>query len=140
MPTSEITQYLLPKELKLLSTKRLKHGFLWELEKIRQDFEVCPRCAARSNTRCGRVSVTVREEPLREQWLWLKIHKHRYYCKSCRKPFTEPVSGIWPRKRTTQRFRKHIGKMCENFTNLSRVKKLSRISNGLTYKIYYEQI
>jgi transposase len=140
MPVSEFTHIFLSKELKLLSTKRLKQGYVWEVEKRRQAFEVCPKCASPSNVRAGRVSVTVREEPLRDSWIWLKIHKHRYYCKSCKKPFTEPVSGIWPRKRTTQRFRKHIGKMCENFTNLSRVKNISKISNGLTYKIYYEQI
>lgn len=143
MPTSQITEFFLPKELKLLSTRRFKQGHIGEVEKVRQAFEICPKCATTaSKTRCGRVSVTVRDEPLRgdEGNLWLKIHKHRYFCKTCRKPFTEPVAGIWPRRRTTQRFRKHVAKLCENFTNLTRVKNISKISNGLTYKIYYEQI
>ena len=140
MPLNEITEVFLPKELKLLSTKRFKQGYIWNVEKIRQAFEICPKCATASNTRSGRVSVTIRDEPMRGEGLWLKIHKHRYYCKTCKKPFTESVSGVWPRRRTTQRFRKHIGKMCENFTNLTRVKNISHISNGLTYKIYYEQI
>ena len=140
MPSSEFSEFLVPKELKLLSTKRLRQGYLWELEKIRQAFEVCPKCANPSNTRCGRVSVTVREEPIRETWIWLKIHKHRYFCKTCKKPFTESVSGIWPRRRTTQRFRKHIAKACEKYTNLTLVKNSNKISNGLTYAIYHEQI
>lgn len=141
MPTSEITEFFLPKELKLLSTRRFKQGHIWEVEKVRQPFEICPKCATASKTRCGRVSVTVRDEPVRgDGGLWLKIHKHRYFCKTCKKPFTESISGIWPRRRTTQRFRKHVAKMCENFTNLTRVKNMSKISNGLTYKIYYEQI
>ena len=84
MPVSEITEVLLSKELKLLSTRRLKQSYVCEVEKHRQAFEICPKCASPSNVRAGRVSVTVREEPLRDSWIWLKIHKHRYYCKKYR--------------------------------------------------------
>ena len=94
MPLNEITEVFLPKELKLLSTKRFKQGYIWNVEKIRQAFEICPKCATASNTRSGRVSVTIRDEPMRGEGLWLKIHKHRYYCKTCKKPFTESVSGV----------------------------------------------
>lgn len=65
MPVSEITEVFLPKELKLLSTKRFKQGHIWEVEKVRQSFEICPKCASASNTRCGKVSVTIRDEPVR---------------------------------------------------------------------------
>ncbi|HPI39340.1 MAG TPA: ISL3 family transposase [Pseudobdellovibrionaceae bacterium] len=111
---------------------------MWEVIKYRSEFEICPKCGSQSNTRCGKVSVTVREAPLRDKPLWLKINKHRYFCKSCRKPFTEPVNCVWPKRRTTHQFRKAIANDCENFENLSRVRERHRCSNGFIYKIHYE--
>lgn len=131
---------MLPKELKFKVSKSFKNGYLWEVEKIRNAFEVCPRCAERSSVQCGKVHVVVREAPLREKPLWLRIEKHRYYCKQCRKPFTEPVVGIWPRRRSTSYFRKAVAADCENYTNLSLVRKHHSCSSGFLYKVHYETL
>lgn len=135
-----LSQNILGKELKFLSGRIYRSGHIWEVEKVRTEFEVCPRCASISKVRCGRIKVLVREESVRQNPLWFRVHKHRYYCKPCRKPFTEPTPGVWPRRRTTQRFRKALAKDCENMTDLSRVRSEHRVSTGLIYQVFYEQL
>lgn len=88
----------------------------------------------------AKVSVSVREAPLREKPLWLRIHKHRYYCKTCRKPFTESVEGVWPRRKTTQHFRKALSRECEDLTSISLVRKRHKCSSGFTYKVHYDTL
>lgn len=134
-----ISKFFLSPELKFITSRKYKTGHIWEVEKLRQEFEICPKCASPSNVRCGRVTTTVRDESLRGEHFWLKIHKHRYFCKECKKPFTEAVSGIMPRRRTTQRFRKSLLENCVNFVNLSSVRKSQRCSSGLIYQVFYEQ-
>jgi len=134
-----ISRFFLSPELKFISSKRYKNGHLWEVIKIRQPHEICPKCATPSHTRYGRAKSLVREATIQDTPLWLLIHKHRYYCEACKKPFTEPVEGIFPRRRTTQRFRKSLMKACSNYTDLSRVKTEQRCSNGLIYNVFYEQ-
>lgn len=138
MPEFNLADEMLSKELKFLSSKSFRNGFLWEVKKIRNEFEICPKCANKSSVRCGKVYVTVREAPVRERPLWLRIQKHRYYCKHCKKPFTESVEGIWPRRRSTGYYRKVIAQDCENFTNLSLVKKRHGCSNGFIYQVHYD--
>lgn len=75
MPVSNVAEYFLPKELKFISSKIYKNGFLWDVVKSRNDFEICPKCGSKSNVRCGNVSVTVREAPIRNNPLWLRNHK-----------------------------------------------------------------
>ena len=137
MLDSNLAQYFLPKELKFIASRIYRDGFLWEVVKLRNDFEICPKCGFKSNVRCGKVSVTVREAPIRNDPLWLKINKHRYYCKSCRKPFTESVNCVWPRRKTTHHFRKVVAQDCENYTNLNLVKKHHLCSSGFVYKVHY---
>ncbi len=140
MLEANLTRFVLPSDLKLIDIRRYNNGYMWEVEKVRQQFEVCPKCATPSNTRSGRCSAVAKDEPLRNEGLWLKIHKHRYYCKRCRKTFTESVSAVWPKRRTTQRLRKAIAKSCGDFVDLTRVRQDYGISSGLIYKVYYEQI
>ena len=140
MLEKNLTRFVLPKDLKLLNIKISSKGYTWICEKIRQEFEICPKCATPSNTRAGRCKVKVRDEGLRGEILYLQIHKHRYFCKSCKKTFTEPVSLVWPRRRTTQRFRKALAKDCHNFSNMSKVRRKNKVSSGLMYQVYFEQV
>lgn len=134
-----ITQFFLSPELKFISSKRYKNGYLWEVEKLRQSFEVCPKCAAPSNVRCGKAFTTVREKSIRDEALWLRIKKHRYYCKTCKKPFTEPVEGVMPRRKSTQMYRKSLYDKAQDAVNLSRLRKKEKISSNLLYTVFYEQ-
>lgn len=138
MPEYNLANEMLPKELIFVSSKSFRNGYLWDVRKVRNPFEICFRCAEKSSVRCGKVFVTVREAPLREKPLWLRIEKHRYYCKRCRKPFTEAVEGVWPRRRSTSHFRKAVAKDCENYTNLSLVRKHHSCSSGFIYKVHFE--
>jgi transposase len=140
MPEFNLADEILSTELKFIASKTFKSGYLWDVEKIRNPFEVCPKCAKPSNVRCGRVSVTVREAGIRERPLWLRILKHRYYCKTCRKPFTEAVDCVWPRRRTTHYFRKQVALDCGFYTNLDLVRRHHECSSGFIYKVHYDQI
>ncbi len=138
MPEFNLADEILPKELKFISSKTFRNGYVWDVVKKRNEFEICPKCARKSSVQCGKVYAVVREAPVREKPLWLRIEKHRYYCKGCRKPFTEPVEGIWPRRRSTSHFRKAVASDCENYTNLSLVRKHHSCSSGFIYKVHYE--
>jgi transposase len=140
MPTHILSRYLLTKELKSLRLTRYRDGFLWEVEKVRQEFEICPKCASPTNTRAGRCVSKVRDEPVRNASVWLKIHKHRYYCKPCRKPFTESVGLVWPKRKTTERFRKVVAKDCNKMSDMKSVRRKYRVSTGFTYKVFYDHI
>jgi transposase len=140
MLESNLTRFVLPKDLKLIEIRRESGRYVWEVAKVRQASEICPKCAHPSNVRAGKCSVMIKDAPFRDEELWLKVHKHRYYCKPCRRPFTEPVSIVWPRRRTSQRFRRTVAKAASQFVNLERVRKTYKTSSGFVYKVFYEQL
>lgn len=120
--------------------KAVSKGFVWEVRKTSTD-QVCIKCGSTQTVKAGKCTTTVREEPLRSNHtLWLKIHKHRIYCKDCKKTFAEPVPGVWPRRRTTQRFRKIVAQSCGRMSDLSTVSRHYNISHGFAYQVYYEQV
>ena len=139
MPSSTIAKSLLLPELKLLKA-RYDRGtmLLWAVK--RSVFEVCPKCGARCEVVYDHRQVEVRDAPVRTRLALLRIRKRRFYCKRCRKPFTEPVDGIRKGYRTTQRYRKDVRWACENFTDLKRVRKQYRCSCGLVQSVLYEQL
>lgn len=134
-----INAFLVGNHLKLLSMRIYKTGHLWEVEKLPTE-NACLRCGSVRTVRAGRCTTVVRDEPIRQKEVWLKIHKHRIYCKDCKRTFTEPVSGIWPRRKTTQRFRKSVAQACGRMSDLSMVSRVYNVSHGFAYKVYYEQV
>ena len=140
MPIHDFTQSLQLPELKIISHRRTaKLDCEFELEKT-SAFEVCPKCAIRSWTIYDHVWVRIKDAPIRERHIFLKIKKRRFLCKNCKKPFTEPVAGIRKGFRTTERFRRHIMWCSDNFSNLSQVQRQLDISSSLNHKAYYEQL
>lgn len=139
MLDKNINAFLVGNHLKLLSTRAFQNGYLWEVIKL-PTINPCLRCASINTVKAGKVSVTVRDEPVHNQCVWLKIHKHRIYCKDCKSTFSEPVVGIWPKRRSTQRLRKFIGQACARMNDLSTVSRFYRVSHGFAYKVYYEQV
>jgi transposase len=146
MPYQRLARFLLLPELSLISHSRKSYhrdgtGLeTLELVKSRPKFEVCPKCATPATAYYDKRKCVVKDEPLRNSEVRLVIHKHRWWCKRCKKPFTEPVSGILPRRKTTQRFRKAVLLGCENYCDLSSVRQTFRCSSALVYKILYEQL
>jgi len=139
MLESHISALLVGNKLKLLSMRAHRRGYLWEVEKLPEEV-ACQRCGSVNTVKAGRCQTTVRDESVRTQILWLKIHKHRIYCKDCKKTFTEPVPGVWPGRRSTQRFRKSVASACGRMSDLSTVSRFYKVSHGFAYQVYYEQV
>jgi len=140
MPHQRISNSILLPELNLKNVERLNR---WEkklhCEKY-SEMEVCPKCATPSKTIYDHREVKIKDAPIRHYRVILKIKKRRFLCKTCKKPFTEPVQGILPRRKTTQRFRTHVYWACENFSSLTRVKRAVRCSNHFIYSALYEKL
>lgn len=100
--------------------------------------EVCPKCATLSTTCYDKRYVSIKDQPIRDKTVYLKITKRRFFCKTCKKPFTEPVQGIVKGFRSTVRFRKHILWCATNFADLKRVQEKCKCSSWLVYTAYYE--
>jgi transposase len=141
MPEAKLAQHLLLPELSLLQFYRPTPATQFIIaEKKGPKCEICPRCAKPSESFYDKRWIKVRDEPLRGIDTRLRILKRRYYCKTCRKPFTEPINGIMPKRRTTQRYRRSLLWACDKFSDLKSVRKAYRCSSSLLYKILYEQL
>lgn len=140
MPYERLARFILLPELELVNTFNAYQTNFYETKKIKGACEVCPKCAKPSTSYYDKRKVIVKDEPLRTATVKLIIHKHRFWCKHCKKPFTEPIQGILPRRKTTQRFRKSILTACENYSDLSQVRKTYKCSSALVYKVLYEQL
>lgn len=136
----DLSRFLLLPELKLHRVDSGKRGFLIEVSKIRADFEICRHCGKQTSISYGKRWISVRDEPFRQKAVTLRILKRRYYCKPCKRAFMEPVPGIWPGRRTTQRLREAIRRACAKYSNLSEVRKDFHCSSSLVYKAFYEQL
>jgi transposase len=139
-PHEHLTKGLLLPELNLNYIKNASPvKFLWCVTKTRKG-AVCLKCATLSLTVYDTRTVKVRDRPLNGKMIDLEIKKHRYFCKQCKKPFTEPVPGILPGRKTTQRLRREIQWSCLQFTDLKKVQKAYRVSSGFIYRVLYEQL
>lgn len=140
MPKKDFTLTLQLPELKIVSTHRVgKLETVFRVVKT-SGYEVCPKCATPATTVYDHVYVRIKDTPIRDKRIVLNIKKRRFFCKPCKKPFTEPVNGIRKGFRTTDRFRRHIMWCADNFANLHDVEKQLDISSWLVHTAYYEQL
>jgi transposase len=139
MPAHILAQTVLLPELILDGFKRYKLH-IWLHAHKKESFEVCPKCATPSSAGYDRRTVRVKDAPLRGRAITLILRKRRFYCKTCKKPFTEPINGIRKGKRTTERYRRQLLWACEHFTDLKSVRNNHRCSAGFLYKALYEQL
>lgn len=102
--------------------------------------EYCPHCASGEYWTHEYRTVTVRDEPIRGKEIILRIKKRRLRCKNCKKTFNEPIPGVMPRGRFTQRFKRSLNWACQNFRDLKKVRKAYRCSTDTVYKAHYEQL
>ncbi len=141
MPYESLARFVLLPELSLNSHKLIQPGInVYDVTKDRPKWEICPRCATKATAYYDKRQVTLKDEPLRNAQVRLVVQKHRWWCKKCKKPFTEPIQGVMPGRRTTQRYRRSLMVACEDFTDLSRVRRRYQCSTALVYKILYEQL
>ena len=92
-------------ELEFLEeSKQIKNTLHFVCRKTSK-MEVCPKCATQSTTCYDKRTVRIKDTPIRDKGVCLKIIKRRFFCKTCKKPFTEPVQGIMKGQKSTFRFK-----------------------------------
>jgi transposase len=137
-PLESLAKALMLPELKII---RFKNNF--ELDCVKTSkHEVCIRCAKLCHAVYDHRWVSIRDVGFKDgaQPISLRIHKRRFWCPSCKKPFTEPVQGILPKRRTTQRLRSQIRDSCEKWTDLKSVCEHFEVSPYFAQKALYEQL
>jgi transposase len=135
-----ITNSLLLPELKVVGHSFTTRAFsYYHCEKI-SEMEVCPKCATPSQSIYDRRTVVIKDAPVRDKAVFLKIRKRRFWCKLCKKPFTESIQGITQGHKTTQRLKRSIHWACENFSDLEKVKRHYNVSSGFIFKTYYDHL
>lgn len=137
---SRLSRFVLLPELQLTAWKQSTNSMSTAQARKTSNVEVCPKCANPSTSIYDHRIVTIKDAPIRGDAVRLRIKKRRFYCKTCRKPFTEPVEGVGLRKRTTYRYQREVLWAAENFSDLNRVRRQYRCSSGFIYKTVYEQL
>lgn len=140
MPLESLSHFILLPELKLTGCYTRRSLQIYKAEKQEGLVEYCPKCATPSKSVYDRRLVRVKDAPLRGKHVILHILKRRLWCKPCKKPFTEPVSGISKGKRTTARFERHLLWACEKFSDLKAVRTEMRCSTSFIYRTLYHQL
>src|SRR5687767_3247781 len=133
-------RYLLLPELRLLDVRRSEANATEFFAEKTSPMEVCPKCATPSTSTYDRRWVRIKDDPLRTGAAVLWVHKRRFYCKPCQRPFTEPVDGVRKGYRTTERYRRRLLWACENFSDLSAVRRVYHCSSALLHRVLYEQL
>lgn len=136
LPSERLTEFVLLPETKL---RHFGSNGLWLCEKV-SEMEICRRCASPCKSIYDHRWVKVRDEAVRGDQITLKILKRRFWCKSCKLPFTESIPGVLPKRRSTQRFRLAVMEACERYTDLSRVRRKFKVSYKFIYSAYYERL
>lgn len=139
-PQEQLMRGLLLPELEITKIQKISSiRYQWHVEK-HQEGAVCPKCATFSRSAYDSRWVKIQDRPYQDKQIVLEIKKRRYYCKKCKRPFTEPISGILPGMKTTQRFRRQIQWGCLHFSDLKKVQRVYGVSSGFVYQVFYEQL
>lgn len=138
-PFEILTQRILLPDLKLKKVIYNK-DFIYLFVEKRLSGEVCPHCAQLSSTGYDKRQVRLKDEPIRDKKVILFAVKRRFYCKPCKRVFSEPIGGVIARRRTTQRFRKAVLVACENMVSIKKVRQRFRVSSSFVYTALYEQL
>lgn len=102
--------------------------------------QACYRCGLFCKSIYDHRLVRIKDAPFRDRRVILQIRKHRFWCQSCRKPFTELLAGIFKGSRVTERLRKFILWACQTYQTLSQVVRTAGCSSGTVYRSFYEQL
>src|SRR5690606_12081016 len=97
MPFKRLARFVLLPELELQNITNPRDGATtFYADKARSVCEICRRCGQPSSSIYDSRTVRLKDAPMRGRRVELVVRKRRYYCKTCRKPFTEPLSGVMP--------------------------------------------
>lgn len=99
--------------LKFPGVKVINYSFISEigvvlcLENIEKE-AACIHCGAKTSKTHQNNQLTIRDLPLGEQAVYLKINRRQMTCQKCGKKFTEELSYVHKKRTYTTRFRKKI--------------------------------
>jgi transposase len=140
MPWSKLSHHLLLPELEMIEVFSGRRTWVHYRVRSTAKDALCPRCPTLSSSVYDRRQTKVKDAPIRDQIVFLIIEKRRFWCKNCRKPFTEYIPGIKKGSRTTERFKRAVLWACENFVDLERVQRAYRVSAGYVFKTLYTRL
>ena len=88
---------------------------------------VCPRCGQTSRRRDQNKTHSVRDLPITNREVILKVNRRQFKCKDCKKPFSEILDFVELRKNFTQRYAQSITEQVINsdINNVARNNKLT---------------
>jgi transposase len=140
MPWLRLSHQLLLPELEMIDVSSGSRTWMHYRVQSTAKEALCPRCPTLSRSIYDRRLVTIKDAPVRDQIVFLKIVKRRFWCQPCQKPFTEYLPGIKKGSRTTERFKRAVLWACENFSDLDRVQRTFRCSAGYVFKTLYTRL
>jgi transposase len=139
-PCERLVQFLLFPELKLESMYTPRRGLMELYVLSQQCFQACYRCASFSKSIYDHRIVRLKDAPIRDHRIILWVKKRRFYCKTCKKPFTENLPSVFRGCRITERLKRHILFLCKNFTNLHQVARTAGVSAPTVFRSFYEYL
>lgn len=108
-PGEFIAHFLSLPKLKFVRVYKNQQSRFFEIEAHSQSVDaVHSKCASLCTRIYDHRRCRVKDAPLRGHKVTLYIVKKRYYCTTCKRPFTELIAGVFSRSRLTDRLRKHI--------------------------------
>jgi transposase len=140
MPHRHLSRFVLLPELQLDQWAKIGPGSNLCTASKASKIEICPKCATPSSSIYDTRKVRLRDAPMRGTDVLLTVKKRRFYCRKCKKPFTEPLPGVRKGRRTTERYRRSLLWAYENFADLTKVRRAYRCSNWLLYSAVYEHL
>jgi len=90
----------------------------------------CPHCGRRTPKVHSVSRQHKRDRRLGDKAVCLVLHKRRFRCLSCKKVFSEPDPAFGPRRRSSRRFREHLGQEAMHHT-VRHVARKEGVGEGL---------
>lgn len=139
MNNSIIEHTLLLPHLEVLRWNRSNGLLVFEVKTVRRPMG-CVKCGSKCERIYDTRRVKLKDEKIRNYHVFLNVWKKRYWCQQCKQPRTESIDGVLPRRRSTQRYRAWIKKLCHHYSNLEEVRTQAKCSRDFVYRAFYEQL
>ena len=139
-PGKLLTQLISLPELEIehISRKQTRVMFIYARSRSRE--RACPKCATYSQAAHDHREVRIKDEPIKGIRVELRVRKKRYYCKPCKKPFTELLRGVFSRARHTDRLARHILWLGKKFRTLKDAAQAVGLALTSVQRIFYSML
>jgi len=132
-----LTSLSLP-EVWVLDQKELENRFEVTVMYRRVGVE-CPRCGQATSKVHDKRKQSKQDRAIRDKPVYLYLFKRRFRCLWCGKVFSEPDEVFGIRRRSSQRFREHLGREALHQT-IRRVAKEEGVGEGLVRRCVTEEV